>query len=415
MQTQRRAILHADYNNFYASVEALLNPLLRNKPIAVCGSQEDRHGIVLAKSEQAKKYGVKTGDAIWQAKQKCKDILIVPPHFEEYQKYSKMAHELYYDYTDQIEPYGMDECWLDVSGSEGLFGSGREIADMLRNKVKKEFGLTISVGVSFNKIFAKLGSDMKKPDAVTYISQEGFKEQVWTLPATDLLMVGRATGEKLARYGIRTIGELARTPSDLLKSWLGKNGEMLWKFANGLDTSRVMRNDYKAPIATVGHGITCVSDLLENREVFRVFLELAQEVSRRLRDNSLIASGVQITVRDSKLGFQQFQTKLSYPTQAASTIAGNAQELFEKQYKWSCDVRALTVRAINLHLASMPVQVDLFNDYVAHDKQDKIDQTVYEIRKRFGRDSITRAILLEDTKMPRARNDVVTLPSAMYS
>ena len=415
MITTRRSILHADYNNFYASVEALLNPLLKDKPIAVCGSQEDRHGIVLAKSEQAKQFGVKTGDAIWQAKQKCKEILIVPPHFEEYQKYSKMAHELYYFYTDQIEPYGMDECWLDVSGSVGLFGSGVEIAETLRNRVKKEFGLTISVGVSYNKIFAKLASDMKKPDAVTYIPEKGFKDKVWCLPAKDLLMVGRATEDKLRRYGIHTIGDLANTSSDLLKSWFGKHGEKLWIYANGQDTSRVMKSDYKAPIGSVGHGITCVSDLLNNRDVFKVFLALSLDISRRLRDNALIASGIQITIRDCDLGFRQYQAKLSYPTQSASIIAESAQKLFEQRYDWHLNVRALTITATSLNMEGMPVQVDLFNNYKAHEKHDRIDQTVYEIRKRFGRDSITRATLLEDTKMPRARNDIVTLPSAMYS
>lgn len=200
----QRVILHCDMNNFYASVECMLNPELKNKPVAVCGSVEERHGIVLAKNYAAKAFGVSTGEAIWQAKQKCQDLVIVEPHYEQYMKFSKLAREIYGRYTDQIEPYGMDECWLDVTGS-GCMGTGFEIADEIRRTVKFELGLTISAGVSFNKIFAKLGSDMKKPDAITCIEADSFQEKIWCLPASDLLGVGRATEKVLSGYGIHTI------------------------------------------------------------------------------------------------------------------------------------------------------------------------------------------------------------------
>lgn len=246
----QRVILHCDMNNFYASVECMLNPELKNKPVAVCGSVEERHGIVLAKNYAAKAFGVSTGEAIWQAKQKCQDLVIVEPHYEQYMKFSKLARGIYGRYTDQIEPYGMDECWLDVTGS-GCMGTGFEIADEIRRTVKFELGLTISAGVSFNKIFAKLGSDMKKPDAITCIEADSFQEKIWCLPASDLLGVGRATEKVLSGYGIHTIGELAATSDDFLKCRLGKNGLAIKKYANGLDDSPVMRSDYVSPVKSI--------------------------------------------------------------------------------------------------------------------------------------------------------------------
>ena len=271
----QRVILHCDMNNFYASVECMLNPELKNKPVAVCGSVEERHGIVLAKNYAAKAFGVSTGEAIWQAKQRCQDLVIVEPHYEQYMKFSKLAREIYGRYTDQIEPYGMDECWLDVTGS-GCMGTGFEIADEIRRTVKFELGLTISAGVSFNKIFAKLGSDMKKPDAITCIEADSFREKIWCLPASDLLGVGRATEKVLSGYGIHTIGELAATSDDFLKCRLGKNGLAIKKYANGLDDSPVMRSDYVSPVKSIGHGITTMQDLENKAEVWCVMLELVQ-------------------------------------------------------------------------------------------------------------------------------------------
>ena len=222
-------------NNFYASVECMLDPVLKKYPVAVCGSVEERHGIVLAKNYAAKAFGIKTGDTVWQAKQKCRNLVVVPPHFEEYIKYSKLARNVYQRYTDQVEPYGMDECWLDISGTDYTFGSPEKVANDIRETIKFELGLTISVGVSFNKIFAKLGSDMKKPDAITCIEADSFREKIWCLPASDLLGVGRATEKVLSGYGIHTIGELAATSDDFLKCRLGKNGLAIKQYANGLD------------------------------------------------------------------------------------------------------------------------------------------------------------------------------------
>src|SRR5574344_2109906 len=256
-----KTILHCDMNNFYASVECMLDMSLRGKPVAVCGSVEERHGIVLAKNYPAKAFGVKTGEAVWQAKQKCKDLLIVPPHYDDYMRYSRRAREIYGTYTDLVEPFGMDECWLDISGGRYRKVDGEKTANEIREKIKFELGLTVSVGVSYNKIFAKLGSDMKKPDAVTVIPQDTFREKIWGLPAADLLGVGRATQRVLDSYCIRTIGDLAKTDPDFLNRRLGKNGIALWQYANGNDRSRVMNADFVSPVKSVGHGITTIEDL----------------------------------------------------------------------------------------------------------------------------------------------------------
>lgn len=287
-----RTILHCDMNNFYASVECMLNPQLSGKPVAVGGDVENRHGIILAKNYEAKKYGIQTGEALWQAKQKCRNLIIVPPHYEEYLKYSRLAHSIYEDYTDLIEPYGMDEVWLDITGSTKLFGNGERVANVLRERIKFELGLTISVGVSFCKVFAKLGSDMKKPDAVTVIPKDSFREVIWDLPASDLLGVGRSTDKVLSSYGIHTIGELANAYPDLIQRKLGKNGMMLLAFANGEDRSRVAPQDYEPPMKSVGHGITTVQDLENNAEVWNIILALTQDIGHKLRVYNKNAAGV---------------------------------------------------------------------------------------------------------------------------
>ena len=284
-----RTILHSDMNSYYASVEMMLDPKLRGKAVAVCGSTEERHGIVLAKSELAKKAGVKTGMVNWEARQKCPDLIVVPPQYEQYLKYSRLAHEIYYRYTDLVEPFGMDECWLDVTASR-TYGTGIEIAEKIRKATKEELGLTVSIGVSFNKIFAKLGSDMKKPDAITVITPENYREKVWPLPASELIYIGPATERKLTSYGVHTIGEVAALGPDTLKSWFGVNGIKLWTYASGTDTSRIMQKDFVSPIKSIGHGITCTADLNNEEEVYKVILELSQDVGHRLRVHDLAAT-----------------------------------------------------------------------------------------------------------------------------
>ena len=410
-----RAILHSDLNSFYASVEIMLNPTLRDKAIAVCGSTEDRHGIVLAKSEKAKKAGIKTGMVNWEARQKCPDLIMVPPQYEQYLKYSKLTREIYQRYTDQVEPYGMDECWLDVTGSLGVCGSALSIAEEIRRTTREELGLTVSIGVSYNKIFAKLGSDMKKPDAITVINRCDYQEKVWPLPVSDLFYVGRATDKKLARYGIRTIGELARAPRDFLKSTLGKNGEMLWFFANGEDLSRVMPNDFQSPVKSIGHGTTCNSDLETNDEVWKVMLHLTQDISHRLRVHDMKANGVQITVKDNTLSYRQYQMQLPMATQSPMEIASAARHLFENNYDWHTFVRAVTVRAINLEPKFMPQQLMLFDDAARRARLEQLDDTIEIIRGRFGKWSIYSASLLGSMKASGDSSHEVIMPGIMYA
>lgn len=393
-----RTILHCDLNSFYASVEIFMNPQLKGKAVAVCGSAEERHGIVLAKSDLAKSYGVKTGEAIWEAKQKCPNLIITPPRFDEYAKFSELAKNVYKHYTDLIEPFGMDECWLDVTGSERLFGSGKVIAEEIRERMKKEVGLTVSIGVSFNKVFAKLGSDLKKPDAVSEIPYEHFREIVKKIPASDMLGVGRSTAKVLGGYCIDTIGDLAETDVEFLERKLGKCGNQIWLFANGRDNSPVNPVNYSPPIKSVGHGTTCSADLLSNEEVRSVFIRLSQDIARRLRKHKLFAGGIQISVRDKFLCIRQFQCPIGFLTQNFTDIYETAYDLFVRNYDWHADIRSLTVRAINLSNEEQPEQLSLMVDYSRIEKLGKAETAIERIREKYGAKAVDLARLMTNTK-----------------
>ncbi len=410
---QERAILHSDLNCFYASVETMLVPSLRGKAVAVCGSTEERHGIVLAKSEKAKKAGVKTGMVTWQAKRLCKDLIVVPPQYEQYLKYSKLTQEIYGRYTDMIEPFGMDECWLDVTGS-GVCGNPMQIAESIRKAVREELGLSVSIGVSFNKIFAKLGSDMKKPDAITEITRNTFKEKVWPLDSREMIYCGHATAKKLASYGIHTIGDIAQGQPELLRRLLGVNGLALWKYANGTDLSRVMHKDFISPVKSIGHGITCNADLINNEEVWKVILELCQDIGHRLRVHELSARTVQVQVRGNDLLTSQFQCKLPMKTQLPSEIAAVAFRAFKEHYTWNTVVRSVTVRAIELVPKNQSEQLNLFYDSLKRKRREDLEDTIEGIRCRFGKRAITYGILLGDLKMPCDGRDSVKMPGIMY-
>lgn len=406
-----RAILHSDANCFYASVETVLNPELRDKAVAVCGSTEERHGIVLAKSEKAKRAGVKTGMANWQARDCCKDLIIVPPQYDYYLKFSRFLHRIYQRYTDQVEPFGMDECWLDVTDSQG---DPMQIAEEIRQAAKDELGLTVSIGVSFNKIFAKLGSDMKKPDAITQITREDFKEKIWHLECSELLYCGRATTAKLGSVGVRTIGDLARLPVDYMQRRLGKNGVMLWRYANGLDESRVAHQDYTAPAKSVGHGITCVADLLNLDEAKKVIVALSQDIGYKLRVMNLRACAVQLYVRDNNLNGYGWQQRIEFPTQDESTIAREAYRILENRYIWRNAIRALTVSAIQLENADMPTQLGMFYDNASHERRERLNRTIDDIRDSFGKHAIVPAIIIDEAKMPRGKERDIIMPGYMY-
>ena len=412
-----RTILHCDMNNFYASVECMLNPSLRGHPVAVGGDVENRHGIILAKNYEAKKFGIQTGEALWQAKQKCPKLIIVPPHYEEYLKYSRLAHSIYADYTDLIEPYGMDEVWMDVTGSTKAFGSGEVIANTLRERIKYELGLTISVGVSFCKVFAKLGSDMKKPDAVTVIPKDSFRDIIWDLPASDMLGVGRSTEKFLSSYGIHTIGQLANAYPDLMQRKLGKNGMVLLAFANGEDRSKVAPQDYEPPMKSIGHGITTMQDLENNAEVWNIMLALTQDIGHKLRVYNKNAAGVAIYIRyieDKQIAGKQWQCQLPVRTHSAAIIAKEAYRLFERFYGWEYPIRSVTVRAINLCSQDLPEQLQFFSDAAAVERKEKLETAIEDIRRRFGKYSIQPACLCQNIKMPTDREVELRMPTGMF-
>lgn len=410
-----RVILHSDMNACYASIEAKLNPDLKGIPMAVAGNPANRHGIILAKSEKAKNMGVKTGEPIWQAMSKCPDLTIVPPHYEEYLRHSKMARALYYEYTNQVEPFGLDECYLDVTGSVHLLGSGEEIAEEIRKRMKEEIGISVSVGVSFCKIFAKLASDMKKPDATTVISEENFREKVWPLPVRDLVGIGPATERKLNKIGIFTLGDISQTPIKLMKNLLGINGVYLWQYCNGMDIRPVVDRDHKEAIKSIGNSSTTRRDLNSDEEVFNVLQELSFSVSRRLREAELEAMGVEVFVRNSELQSFNFSKKINMASQSSIILVREAMEIFKEKYRWAFPVRAVGIRAINLRSQGGGSQMDVFLNHEKFQKSEDVDTCLYKIRKKYGKNSITFAALKKDIGLPSDMTEIVTLPNRHYN
>ena len=394
-----RTILHSDMNNCYASIELLHRPELRGTPLAVGGDPEARHGIVLAKDQLAKKCGVKTGMALWQARQVCPEIVFVPPRMDLYIRFSKLAHEIYSDYTDLQEPFGIDESWLDVTACGRCRGDGRAIAQEIRARMKRELGVTVSIGVSWNKIFAKLGSDYKKPDAVTEISRENYRSVAWPLPVGDLLYVGRATQRKLKNYGIHTIGELANTDPAFLQRVFGKIGPVLHAFANGEDQTPVNHEDYRVPMKSIGNSTTTPRDLVCDEDVKIIVYVLAESVSARLRENHFKCSVVEISVRDNDLCSFTRQQKQPVPTDLTSEIASAAMRLFRAHYRWQKPIRSIGVRACSLTEADCPVQLSLFVSEEEREKQHRMDLAVDSIRGRFGFGSIQRGMMYEDRQL----------------
>lgn len=394
-----RHILHCDMNAFYASVEAQRHPELRDKPLAVCGSQDERHGIVLTANYIAKPRGVKTGMAIWQARQCCPNLVILPPDMGEYIRISKLAREIYEDYTDQTEPFGLDESWLDVTGSVGLYGSPMTIAREISKRIKFELGINASIGVSYNKITAKLGSDYKKPDAITRIEQDNYREIVYPLPVEDLLYVGPATSKKLRAIGISTIGRLAECPVDVLKRRLGKVGAILHMFANGRDISPVQKSDHIPNVKSVGNSATTPRDLVCDGDVHLMLLLLAESVAARMRELVSRCTVVEVYIRDTDLLSFSRQRKLKTPTCSSAEIAQTAFDLFRANYRWEKPVRSIGVRGAGLVEADAGVQLSLYESDIKRDKWERIDRTVDNIRQQYGYMSVQRALMLTDPNL----------------
>lgn len=392
-----RVILHCDCNSFFASVETALNPAYKNVPMAVCGSESDRHGIVLAKNELAKKYGIKTAETVYSARKKCPSLVIAHPHYDEYTKYSRMVNSIYARYTDMIEPFGIDESWLDVTASRKLFGSGFDIAERIRREVREEIGITISVGVSFNKVFAKLGSDYKKPDATTVISRENVEKIVYPLPVSDLLFVGKKTDDQLRLMGVKTIGDLARIPREVLVSRFGKFGDQLYRNSQGLDDSPVARVGEHEDQKSIGFGFTFRHDLISREECKIAINYLSDEVARRLRVSEMVCNTVQLSIKDEFLNVIQRQRGLKHPTDIAHDISALAYDILINEWNESKPIRMLTVTAQNLTRAEFSAdQIDIFapQDDARREKDKKQEQTVDKIRQKYGIGSITNGAIL---------------------
>jgi DNA polymerase-4 len=387
-----RIILHCDLNSFYASVELLSHPELKDVPAAVCGDPASRHGIILAKNDPAKKYGVQTAETIWLARKKCPNLILLPPHHERYHEYSRKVNAIHDEYTDLVEPFGIDESWQDVTHTLHLFGGdAKALADTLRSRVKRELGLTLSVGVSFNKVFAKLGSDYKKPDATTVISPENWREIVWPLPAGATLFVGGAAQKILRKYGMETIGQMAACKRETLETIMGKLGTQLYEYeyANGLDESPVKSRYETEPVKSVGNGTTFSFNLTKRQQIADGIAMLTGEVASRLRHSGLYAGGVQVTVRDPEFHDRSRQRQLSVPTYLFRDLRGTAMELVNEIWKPPSPVRALRVTAINLVPEDETFeQVDLFASAASREQQERPESAMASIRDKYGNRSI---------------------------
>lgn len=395
-----RVILHCDCNNFFASVEADMNPELKKYAFAVCGDPEYRHGIILAKNEKAKKYGVETAEPIWQAKRKYPQLVLVKPHHNKYKEYSKKIFDIYCRYTDLVEPFGMDECWLDVTGSQKLFGSGEKIANELREIIKKEVGVTISVGVSYNKIFAKMGSDYKKPDAVTVITKENFKTLLYPLKACELFTVGRKAAAKLKTLGVETIGDIAEIGEDVLENLLGVQGKVIFQYANGYDYSKVNHFEYRDAYKSIGNGMTFKVDLKTMAEVRTCVYFLADKVSARLRNHNVLCAGLQVGIRDTKMKTVMRSCSLDSPTDLAYDLAEEAIKLIEE----NVDIEKEPIRALSITGTKLLDSFTVFNqasffdieEHQKHEKEERLEIARDKIRKKYGLEKLTRCSLMEN-------------------
>ncbi len=400
-----RVILHCDCNNYFASVELLDKPELRDQPVAVAGDPEGRHGIILAKNQIAKNYGVQTAETLWQAKKKCPGLILLPPHMDKYRAMSRRVNAIYLDYTDQVEAFSIDESWLDVTASRNLFGDGAAIADMLRRRVREELGITISVGVSWNKTFAKMGSDYKKPDATTVITRENVSQILYPLPVTDLIFVGKSSGQVLARHGIHTIGDLAACSMAEAEAWLGKGGKGLWLAARGLDDSPVRCYGEHEAVKSVGNGMTYPQDLVGREACIAGLTPLCESVGARLRAQHLKCRTITLQIKDPQLKVISRQKPVDPPTNLTRYLLREVIQLLESAWPEDAPVRLFTVTAGSLMDESAPVtaQLSFLEEAPREDpRQRRLEQALDGLRNRFGQDAIATARGLTAPAMHRA-------------
>ena len=392
-----RVILHCDMNSFFASVELLDHPELCAKPVAVCGDPDSRHGIILAKNEGAKKYGIKTAETIWQARKKCPQLVLLPPHMDKYRAFSRELNKIYQRYTDLVEPFSIDESWLDVTASTDLFGSGRHVADEIRHTVKRELGLTLSAGVSFNKTFAKMGSEYRKPDATTEITRENYKELLWPLDAGEMFFVGNASAKKLGSIGIKTIGDIALSTPEALSALLGKAGRSLWEHANGIDDSPVMHFSHREKIKSVGNGITFKRNLTSEEDIKIALTALSDTVCSRLRKYAMKASGIKIDIKDPDFRVISRQKQLFAPTNVSSDFVKASLEIMHSVWKEGQPIRLITVTGIYLVDEDEDIQMSLFgNNEEAQKKSESLARAMDSVREKYGSSSIGFAAVLDN-------------------
>lgn len=394
-----RVIFHIDINHCYAQIEEMKQPHLRDVPMAVGGHEEKRHGIILAKNDLAKAAHVMTGESLREAKEKCPDLLIIPPSYDDYIYYTGLVKDIYRQYSDHVEPFGLDEAWIDYTDSRKLYGEPVKTARLIQDRVEKEIGLTVSVGVSWNKAFAKLGSDMKKPRGMTVITRDNYQKLVWPLPAQDLLYVGPATIRKLHARGIMTIGDLAQYPAGVLHHDLGIAGDMIQLFARGEDPSPVAESGASAPIRSVGNSMTLVHDVKSFEEVKPVFWMLCEAVASRARDAGMEGSTVYVSLRSTDLAWAGRQMKLERPTDVSDEIMTAVELLVHMMWHETVPLRAAGVALGSLKEASSFRQLSLFEDAERFEAARRCDLAMDEIRNTYGFDSVRRLCTLNDKKL----------------
>lgn len=395
----QRIILHCDLNNFFATATLSVNPTLKGYPVAICGDAKKRHGIVLAKNSVAKKFGIVTAETIWEARKKCSDLIILSPDFELYERLSKKAHQIYLKYTDRVEPFGIDECWVDITNPDVNFCKAEKIANEIRNKIKNELGLTVSIGVSFTKTLAKLGSDLKKPDAVTVISPKILKEQIWQMKCGELLMVGKSLNKTLNTMAIFTIGDLANADEVSLKTRIGKNGVMLRKMARGEENDAVCSYTKHQKPKSIGHSATAEKDLTEKNEIFAAFLEFSEGISFKLKKENLLAKTVVVSVLYNNFESKEYRTPLFTPTDISMTIAKTAMALFDRNNSLSIPLRAIGVRVVNLIDKFEVRQLNLIDEF-SNECDDIIENNILIIRNKYGKAALKRAICINNKAVP---------------
>lgn len=389
-----RIIAHVDANAFYASVELLSRPELRDQPVAVCGDPDTRHGIILAKNEHAKAFGVKTAEAIWIARQKCPGLVLLGAHFSLYHEYSQRLRALYNTYSDRVEPFGLDECWIDLSHERLRFEDGVALGDEIRRRAREETGLTVSVGVSYNKVFAKLGSDMKKPNGLTALPPTSIRSRVWPLPVSQLLFVGPHTTQRLHALNIRTIGDLALAEEALLTQHLGKAGPALQACARGLDNTPVMREDMSSPVKSIGNSTTTPRDLVTPDDVRCVLASLCEQVAARLREEGMQSANLSLSVRTPQLVHMSAQMQLPYPTTSTDVLFGSAMDLFTQRFAARLPLRSIGISCGALSVRGAPVQLDLLGVADKNLKREAFEDVKDNLRRRFGPKALMRARVL---------------------